>query len=344
MKVNLMLQTPDQMETRPLKWKDSIVPGYYIREDGYLTNGNGKAYSRWKINGRDYSYIHMDGKGWNLRIDYMVAYTYIGMYEDAIRLIHLDGDPENCHHRNLMWYRKLDIYEKYKAWAIIESDGSIQEEWRHCLLEHNSTLCYEVSNLGFIRDKTKTPIPIYENHGYRIFCYPDGKNPNKTHTKTVSRAVAEAFIPNPDDLPLVKHLDGNSGNDAVLNLMWRQDNILMNPMDNRLGVQYSTTQVHAVCRLLVDRVPHVQIAMMTGVDRKTISDIYRKKYWTSISSQYDLPGKKWIKERKEQINQMIIQGMKGAEIFRELGIEYDQSAISMYERARRELKSAGKIA
>src|SRR5699024_11195145 len=100
---------PSKMETRPIMWKGSRVNGYYIRVDGDLTNAYGNECAKWKIKWMDYSYIRIDGKGWTYRIDYMVAYRYLGMYDDAIRLIHLDGDLRHCHHRNVMWYRKLDV-------------------------------------------------------------------------------------------------------------------------------------------------------------------------------------------------------------------------------------------
>lgn len=53
--------------------------------------------------------------------------------------------------------------------------------------------------------------------GYRkvTLCGPGvRKQPN------VHRLVAEAFIPNPDDLPCVRHLDGDPANNAVENLAW----------------------------------------------------------------------------------------------------------------------------
>ena len=334
-------------EIKPLVWKSRTILDYMISSDGVLYTAAGKRCSSWKINGRNYSYVVIDGHGWTYRIDYMVAYTFLGMYEDAIRLIHIDGDIANDDISNLMWYRKIDIMERYKELAIIEPDGSIREEWRPCETKYNPDLGYEVSNLGLIRDKNHNLIPIYEAHGYRVFYYMDATYAKQTRLLAVHQAVATAFIPNPNGYTIVNHLDGNKMNDVVLNLEWASLGMNAEPAYiQRLNqnVQYTETQVRAACQLLVDHVPHVQISMMTGIDRKTISDIYRGRRWKHISSQYTMPEKKWTKERKEQINQMIIQGMKGAEIFRELGIEYDQSAISMYERARRELKSAGKIA
>lgn len=36
----------------------------------------------------------------------------------------------------------------------------------------------------------------------------------------IHRMVAEMFVPNPDNLPVVRHLDGNAANNVVWNLAW----------------------------------------------------------------------------------------------------------------------------
>lgn len=44
---------------------------------------------------------------------------------------------------------------------------------------------------------------------------------------TVHRLVAETFLPNPDELPEINHIDGNKKNNAITNLEWvsRSENL-----------------------------------------------------------------------------------------------------------------------
>lgn len=341
--MKLMNKTP--LETRQVIWKGDLIPEYFIRNDGIVFH-HGVTLKSHIMSGHNYASIYWNGKHCEYRIDYMVAYAFLGMRDDAIRLIHINEDPFDDRIGNLLWYRKCDIIDKYKDLAIIEPDGSIKEEWRPCITEHNPDLHYMVNNFGLIKDSHGRYIDIHLNHGYRMFYYIDAKYAKQTRCKSVHRAVAEAFIPNPNNYELVNHLDGDTTNDVVVNLEWATNG--MNAEHAYLqhlnvSARYTTQQIDTVCKLLCDSVPHVKIANITGVDRKTISDIYRGRRWESISKNYKFPGRKWTPELKETICNMIISGKKGAEIFSDLNIEYDQSAISFYERMRRELKSQGKI-
>ena len=90
---------------------------------------------------------------------------------------------------------------------------------------------YQVSNEGRVRsflnnrhgvcDNFHILHPIYDKEGRPTVCLRRGNR------KLISRLVAEAFIPNPSMLPLVRHMDDNPSNNNVKNLRWgtQKDNM-----------------------------------------------------------------------------------------------------------------------
>jgi len=77
---------------------------------------------------------------------------------------------------------------------------------------------YEVSNLGNVRNSRNRIMKTYTvNSGYQ--CLKFSVNTKRTH-HLVHRLVAEEFIPNPDNLPEVNHIDENKYNNNVSNLEW----------------------------------------------------------------------------------------------------------------------------
>ena len=59
--------------------------------------------------------------------------------------------------------------------------------------------------------------PVLDTTGYPVVCLTDGKI---KRNRSVHRLLAQAYIPNPNDLPHVNHIDGNKQNNTLSNLEW----------------------------------------------------------------------------------------------------------------------------
>lgn len=80
---------------------------------------------------------------------------------------------------------------------------------------------YEVSSLGQVRNQKgeilkqgikRTPCTCYKV----VHLWKDGAY----YTKYVHRLIAEAFIPNPNNLPMINHKDEDGTNNLISNLEW----------------------------------------------------------------------------------------------------------------------------
>lgn len=78
---------------------------------------------------------------------------------------------------------------------------------------YKTVLCgkrvYEVSNLGRVKINGVITKPLTTSLGYK-----------RSGSFLVHRAVAELFIPNPENKPFVDHIDTNRVNNHINNLRW----------------------------------------------------------------------------------------------------------------------------
>ena len=104
----------------------------------------------------------------------------------------------------------------------VSNYGRVRSLDRVVLLHGHPTLKQRTMKGRLLFLKTNRPAGgAYRRHQVALW-----KN-NVEHTYNVARLVAEAFLPNPDDLPYVLHLDDDATNNYVKNLAWgdRAENV-----------------------------------------------------------------------------------------------------------------------
>lgn len=199
---------------------------YIIYEDGTCKRKNSKKPINPEISKNGayfYRVVDSNKKRKMLPIDLLVAESFIPNPNGYKEIIHIDGKNENNSVNNLKWVSDEEF--------IGSLDGEI---WKDVLIEGFEGY-YRASNLGRIYskrkviynkdgslNKTKPPKIMktdVDHKGYErvTFNIPSLKLKN---TFKVHRIIAKTFIPNPDNLPQVNHIDGDKSNNKVENLEW----------------------------------------------------------------------------------------------------------------------------
>lgn len=164
--------------------------------------------------------LNKDGLRKDVYLPNLVASVFLDLPYDTI-VYHKDGNLNNNSAVNLT----SDITQTYEY--KIAQDG---EEWRPVVGYEGK---YEVSNLGRLRtlgsrishsrsgyNQRHTKLhnfSIEKQWGYICVGLWEG---GKCKQRMLHRLVAEAFLPNLNNLPFVNHIDGNKRNNIVSNLEW----------------------------------------------------------------------------------------------------------------------------
>ena len=165
--------------------------------------------------------------------------------------------------------------------ATLQLNGEI---WRDILGYEG---LYQVSNFGRIKRCSRILSVGINGWGYETIAL--CKNGHQKSC-TVHRLVAEAFLPNPDNLPQVDHLNGNKADNRVENLEWvtPKENIQRASRNGQLkcGVENCNAKLSKADIIYIrknsDRLTKKQLAKMFKVDRKVIERILNKTSYKNI--------------------------------------------------------------
>lgn len=165
---------------------------------------------------------------------------------------------------------------------------------------------YAVSNLGRVKSVART---VMSNRGRPItrmgkilslntsaagYRYISVCKDGKSRTFLIHRLVAEAFIPNPHNLPVVMHLDDVPGNNRVTNLKWGTQKTNMEDMVRKGRQPSPKGSTNGSSKLTEKDIPQIRklltagwtqkrIASKFGVDQSTISLIKHRKEWAHVT-------------------------------------------------------------
>ena len=188
-------------------------------------------------------------------------------------------------------YKDITTHNLMSGWYKIGNDGSL-------INSTGKVAKLFISNTGYYRVNL-----VLSDHSH--------------HNFSIHRLVAEYFVPNPNNLPIVNHIDGNKLNNSYLNLEWvtYSENWLhalysLNSITS-IGVnmwsnKYSEQMVTDICELLSTH-PYksneiIKILKLVKDPndvhsheykkmKKLIKNIRQRKCWKLISNSYT-----WAKE------------------------------------------------
>lgn len=153
---------------------------------------------------------------------------------------------------------------------------------------------YSVSNLGNVKSNyagKERILKPYKNHdGYLKV---DLRSKGKRKTESVHRLVAQAFIPNPDNLPEVNHKDENKENCRADNLEWCTTLYNCNyGTRNKRKAENCKKKIYSVDKKgnIVHYDSVVEAAELTGIHKTNISKVLSDNFPYNKTAG----GKKWF--------------------------------------------------
>jgi len=116
----------------------------------------------------------------------------------------------------------------------------------------------------------------------------------KRKTITIHRLVASAFIPNPNNYPIILHGDDNTANNYYKNLSWGTNKMNSEDMINKGRANKARGEKHGLAKLTEQQVLEIrakytgkygeqkQLAIEYNIKHPAISEIISRKQWKHI--------------------------------------------------------------
>ncbi len=156
---------------------------------------------------------------------------------------------------------------------------------------------YQVSNLGNVRAFTRfrngelLKFGKYSNGYLFVHFAKDTDKKGERHSYLIHRLVAQAFIPNPENLPQVNHKDEDKTNNKVENLEWCTHIYNQNygTKNQRIGEKNKLSHGKLVYCVELDRVfrSAMEAARFVGRNGTNISAVCRGKEKTCAGYHWE---------------------------------------------------------
>lgn len=169
---------------------------------------------------------------------------------------------------------------------------------------------YSITENGDVFGPRKELKPELSNTGYlRVTIrYLDGS----IVKKSVHRLVAESFVPNPEDKPLVNHKDGNKLNNNFSNLEWvdhkenakhaSENGLLGYVGENHHNNSNDEMLVRSICDLLEQGFRNKDICERLSIKKSLVSQIRNGIAWKHISTEYKINR---IRQKRVSVNTVL---------------------------------------
>jgi predicted XRE-type DNA-binding protein/predicted DNA-binding protein YlxM (UPF0122 family) len=339
-------------------WKD--IPefdGYKCSSLGnimsFKNDNNGKLLKQ-KANAYGYLSVTLKGndkKAYRRNVHRIVATLFIDNPNNYPIVNHKNNIKTDNNSSNLEWCTTAENTQYYfDTSESIKKDKQIiirvtfteeelaNEEWR----DIDGFPNYKCSNLGRIKsgkEQRERIIEIKPNIGgyFRVTL----TDANGNHlSRMIHRIVAKAFIPNPDNYPIVHHKNNIKTDNRITNLEWCPASVnvkhgfdehhrKVDYGENHSNAKINKNQAMKVISLMEEnKLTQTEISDKTGVSIPTIKQIKAKKNWKHIEN--NISDKRYSKLSPTQILEIHKLGNSGEFTLQEIADKYNICADTVH--------------